>query len=112
MFPGPGGFRYMMWTLAPHSVAAPTEEELAAQPEDIRKHMSGDEPGMHTSDTVDLEFVIAGEVCCELDDGLVVALQTGDHIVMNGTRHRWFNRGDVPTTVVGVIIGGHKRGGH
>jgi mannose-6-phosphate isomerase-like protein (cupin superfamily) len=112
MFPGPGGYRFFTWTLAPNSVSAPTAEEFAALPPDIRQHMEGDEPGMHNSDTVDLEICLSGEASLEFDDGAVVHLQAGDYLVQNGTRHRWFNRGDVPAIVAGVIIGGHARGQH
>ena len=112
MFPGPGGYRFFTWTLAPNSVSAPTPEEMAALPPDIRRHMEADAPGMHTSDTVDLEIVLAGEASLEFDNGAIVHLKAGDYLVQNGTRHRWFNRGDVPTTVAGVIIGGHARAGH
>ncbi|RYD90457.1 MAG: cupin domain-containing protein [Sphingomonadales bacterium] len=93
-------------------MSAPTAEELAALPADVLAHMELDEPGMHTSDTVDLEIVLAGEASLEFDDGAVVHLQTGDYLVQNGTRHRWFNRGAVPAVVAGVIIGGHARNGH
>ena len=112
MFPGPGGYRFFTWTLAPNSVSAPTAEEFAALPPDIRRHMEADEPGMHTSDTVDLEICLSGEASLEFDDGAVVHLKAGDYLVQNGTRHRWFNRGDVPAIVAGVIIGGHPRGAH
>jgi len=77
---------------------------------DLYGLLEADDPGMHTSDTVDLEIVLAGEASLEFDDGAVVHLKAGDYLVQNGTRHRWFNRGDVPTTVAGVIIGGHSRG--
>jgi mannose-6-phosphate isomerase-like protein (cupin superfamily) len=112
LFPGPGGYRFFVWTLAPNCVSAPTAEELANMPPDVLAHMEPDEPGMHTSDTVDLEIVLAGEASLEFDDGAVVHLNTGDFLVQNGTRHRWFNRGPVPTVVAGVIIGGHSRGEH
>lgn len=112
LFPGPGGYRFFTWTLAPNSVSAPTEEEIQKLPPDVRAHLERDEPGMHTSDSVDLEIVLSGEASVELDDGAVIHLKTGDFLVQNGTRHRWFNRGSVPTTVAGVIIGGHPRGKH
>ena len=67
---------------------------------------------MHTSDTVDLEICLSGEASLEFDDGAVVHLKAGDYLVQNGTRHRWFNRGDVPAIVAGVIIGGPARGTH
>ena len=112
LFPGPGGYRFFTWTLAPNSISAPTPEELKKLPPDVQAHLERDEPGMHTSDSVDLEIVLAGEASVELDDGAVVHLKVGDFLVQNGTRHRWFNRGSVPTTVCGVIIGGNPRHKH
>ena len=59
-----------------------------------------DDPGMHTTDTVDYDYVVSGEVYLELDDGAEVLLKPGDCVVQNGTRHRWNNRGDRPCTIV------------
>jgi uncharacterized cupin superfamily protein len=52
-----------------------------------------DHLGMHTTDTIDLEVVLAGEVWLELDDGEEVHLKTGDTFVQNGMRHRGTVRG-------------------
>jgi quercetin dioxygenase-like cupin family protein len=43
---------------------------------------------MHTTDTVDMEFVISGEIVLELDDGVETTLRAGDVNIQNGTRHR------------------------
>jgi quercetin dioxygenase-like cupin family protein len=56
---------------------------------------------MHTSATVDVGVVLAGQIVLELDDGATVTLQAGDTMVQNGTRHRWSNPGDVPAVLVG-----------
>ena len=66
-------------------------------------------PGMHTTDTIDFEVILSGEVWLELDDGEEVHLREGDTFVQNGTRHRWFNRGKVPAKIAVVLIGGHPR---
>jgi uncharacterized cupin superfamily protein len=42
-------------------------------------------PGMHTTDTVDFDVVMSGEVYLELDDGSEVLLKAGDCVVQNGT---------------------------
>ena len=47
---------------------------------------------MHTTDTIDFEYVLSGEIALELDDGAEVVLHPGDTVVQNGTRHRWHNR--------------------
>jgi hypothetical protein len=49
-------------------------------------------PGMHISDTVDLDVIVSGEVYVELDDGAEVRLKAGDCVIQNGTRHAWHNR--------------------
>ena len=64
-----------------------------------------DDPGMHTTDTVDFDYVVSGEVYLELDDGAEVLLKPGDCVVQNGTRHRWNNRSDEPCVVAVCIVG-------
>jgi len=49
-------------------------------------------PGMHTTDTVDFDVVLSGEVYLQLDDGAEVLLKAGDCVIQNGTRHAWQNR--------------------
>jgi quercetin dioxygenase-like cupin family protein len=71
-------------------------------------HMEPDHPGMHTTDTVDFEVVLSGEVVLELDDGAEVTLKAGDTIVQNGTRHAWHNRSDVPVVIAFGMIGAHR----
>ena len=71
-------------------------------------HMEPDNPGMHTTHTVDFEVVLSGEVCLELDDGAEVVLKAGDTVVQNGTRHRWTNRGSVPAVLAVGIIGAKR----
>jgi len=51
-----------------------------------------DHPGMHTTDTVDFDVVVSGEVVLELDDRAEVLLKAGDCVIQNGTRHAWHNR--------------------
>lgn len=70
--------------------------------------MEPDAPGMHTTDTVDLIYVISGAVAMELDDGVEIELIAGNTVVQSGTRHAWRNRGSVPCEVVAVSIGAHR----
>jgi quercetin dioxygenase-like cupin family protein len=65
-------------------------------------------PGMHTTDTVDFDVVISGEVYLELDDGSEVLLKTGDCVVQNGTRHAWRNR-SAANCVIAVTLMGAER---
>jgi len=74
----------------------------------MAEHLETDNPGMHTTDTVDYEFVISGEVVLELDDGAEVTLKPGDTVVQNGTRHAWRNRTNEPAVLVVVLIGAKR----
>jgi quercetin dioxygenase-like cupin family protein len=60
---------------------------------------------MHTTDTVDMEIMLSGEVVLELDNGVERTLRTGDVNIQNGTRHRWHNRGTEPATMAVVMVG-------
>jgi mannose-6-phosphate isomerase-like protein (cupin superfamily) len=68
-------------------------------------HMEPDNPGMHTTASIDYEFVVSGRVVLELDDGVTRELGPGDVVVQNGTRHAWRNPYDEPCVLVVVLIG-------
>ncbi|MGH2476232.1 MAG: cupin domain-containing protein, partial [Candidatus Limnocylindrales bacterium] len=94
-FPAVGGFRFGLFTVPPRAgpdagTATPTPDELAAGMAEVErllpgllKHMEPDDPGMHTTATIDFEVVLAGEVTLELDDGQKVVLGPGDTVVQN-----------------------------
>jgi quercetin dioxygenase-like cupin family protein len=63
-------------------------------------------PGMHQSPTTDFDIILNGTVGLELDEGEVV-LHPGDVVVVNGTLHRWHNRGQTVATIAGVTVGAH-----
>ena len=75
----------------------------------LLSHVELDNPGMHTTDTIDFEVVLSGEVVLELDDGAETVLHPGDTVVQNGTRHRWLNRGVQPAVLAVFLIGAHRR---
>jgi mannose-6-phosphate isomerase-like protein (cupin superfamily) len=111
-FPPLGGFRFMMFTVAPHSTskrAAADRQALAAEMEaslpGLASHMEPNNPGMHTTDTIDFEYIISGEVWLDLDDGATVHLRAGDTVVQNGTRHRWRNESVEPCRIVVFMVG-------
>ena len=100
-FPPIGGYRFMFFTIPPDG-SSPVNEDLdldaaIAEFEEklpgMAEHMEPENPGMHTSATVDCGVVVAGEITLELDDGAKFTLKTGDTYVQNGTRHRWSNAG-------------------
>jgi mannose-6-phosphate isomerase-like protein (cupin superfamily) len=115
-FPGPGGFRFGLFTVPPDTtvltedldiMAALTQMEAALP--GMAGHMEPENPGMHTTDSVDYEFVVSGRIVLELDDGVEVELGPGDTVVQNGTRHAWRNRFDEPCVMVVVLVGAERR---
>lgn len=111
-FPPVGGFRFGLFTVPPATdvmmddldvgaALAAMETELPG----MAAHMEPDHPGMHTTASVDYEFVVSGSVFLELDDGAEVELHPGDTVVQNGTRHAWRNRGSEPCQLVVVLVG-------
>ena len=72
------------------------------------EHLELDNPGMHTTDSVDYGIVIAGEVFLELDNGEERLLTAGDCVVQNGTRHAWRNRSDKTVTIAFVLLGADR----
>lgn len=115
-FPPVGGFRFGMFTVPPESETTlenidfnkaliEMEEKLPG----MAAHMEPDHPGMHTTDTIDFEYVISGEVWLELDNGKEVQLKAGDTVVQNGTRHAWRNKSSEPCRMVVCLIGANRR---
>jgi len=114
-FPPPGGYRFGFFTLPPESTAVPEGLDLEAALAEFQAKLPGlmeatepDHPGMHTTDTVDLDLVISGEVWLELDDGAEVHLRAGDCVVQNGTRHAWHNRASEPAVLFFSILGAER----
>jgi mannose-6-phosphate isomerase-like protein (cupin superfamily) len=116
-FPPVGGFRFGLFTVPPQSVRTSASlddmEEVLMEVEEkmpgLLAHMEPDNPGMHTTDTVDFEYVISGDVWLELDDGVEVHLHAGDTVVQNGTRHAWRNKGSEPCRIVAILVGARRR---
>ena len=117
-FPPADGYRFSFFTLGPDSVAMPEDldiggalEELGTKLPGMAEAMEPESPGMHTTDTVDIDVVISGEVDLELDDGETVHLRAGDCVIQNGTRHAWRNRSDVPVVLFVTLLGARRRTG-
>ena len=110
--PLPGGTCFLIVRFPPDSVyAEPGFDAAAADAEQrivspgIAELFEPDNPGMHTTDSVDYVVVLAGEVCLELDDGQLSRLRAGDTVVQNGTRHAWRNLSGEPVTLAVVQVG-------
>jgi mannose-6-phosphate isomerase-like protein (cupin superfamily) len=114
-FPPVGGYRFGLFTVPPWTVPVPAGLDQQAALAEMEDKLPGllaclepDNPGMHTTDTIDFEVVLSGEVILELDDGVEKVLRPGDTVVQNGTRHRWGNRGTEPAVVAVFLIGAHR----
>lgn len=115
--PGVGGTQFMFVAFPPDSVYMSPDFNPADAGAENLKHAPGlaekfemDNPGMHTTDTVDYGIVMQGEVTLELDGGRVEHLKAGDVVVQNGTRHAWRNGGKVPALIAFVLIGARRSG--
>lgn len=114
-FPPADGSRFAIFTVPPGREGLPDDLDVAAALEEFEqklpgmaRHLEPDNPGMHTTDTIDYLFVVSGEAVLELDDGAEVTVRAGDAIVQNGTRHRWRNDGTEPCIIVVALIGARR----
>ena len=115
-FPPAGGYRFGFFTVPPAGAALPADLDIGAALAEMEEnlpgmaaHMEPDDPGMHTTETIDFEVVLSGQVICELDDGAEVTLNPGDTFVQNGTRHRWRNPGSEPAVLFVALLGAEQR---
>jgi mannose-6-phosphate isomerase-like protein (cupin superfamily) len=115
-FPQPGGVRVaqVVFPGASAGGGVPPDDlesaaaEFEAKLPGLLGAMEPDDPGMHTSDTVDVGIVMSGELWLELDDGAERHLTAGDVVIQNGTRHRWQNRSSEPCLMTFVLVGAHR----
>jgi mannose-6-phosphate isomerase-like protein (cupin superfamily) len=112
--PGDGGTRFLVTVLPPESGGTSSPLLEGAEPATggfpgLNEAMEPDNPGMHTTDTVDYDIIMSGELWLELDDGAVVHLRPGDIVIQNGTRHAWRNRGTEPCVMYSVLVGAPRR---
>jgi hypothetical protein len=110
-FPPPGGYRFLYFNVPP-AASVPEDTDIAAALAEFEEklpgmaeHMEPDDPGMHTTRTIDFGVVLEGSVELELDHGARRTLNTGDGYIQNGTRHRWSNPGTEDARLAVVIIG-------
>lgn len=111
------GSRFGLFTVPPDSTTMLDDIDFDAAFGEIEAKLPGlmgpmepDHPGMHTTATVDDEFVVSGRVVLELDDGATCELGPGDTVVQNGTRHAWRNPFDETCVLVVAPIGAHHDG--
>jgi len=115
-FPGVEGFRFGFFTVPPAGMEPSADLDMAAALAEANEKLPGalefmemENPGMHTTDTVDYILVLSGGVSLELDDGQTVQLRAGDCVVQNGTRHAWRNTSSEPCFMAYAIVGARRR---
>lgn len=112
-FPPVGGYRVEMFSVPPATTATDLAgldipaafAEMETLLPGLAAYMEPDSPGMHTTATVDFEYVISGRCVLELDDGATVELGPGDTVVQNGTRHAWRNPFSEACVLLVVLVG-------
>ena len=101
--PPPEGYGYDITAFAPDSEwdyeagYAQLLAESGVEPD------AQDEPGMHTTDTIDVVTVISGEIHILVESGEKL-MRPGDTIVIRGDKHAWRNRSGEPCVISAVHI--------
>jgi len=118
-FPSIQGFRFGFFTIPPDTTTRIDDLNTASAIEEIQQKLPGmldvlerDHPGMHTTDTVDFDVVVSGEVVLELDDRAEVPLKAGDCVIQNGTRHAWHNRSSANCLIAVTLLGAQRNAEH
>jgi mannose-6-phosphate isomerase-like protein (cupin superfamily) len=114
-FPPPGGFRFVLVTLPPNTETVRENLDMGAALVEFSEKLPGlaevmepDSPGMHTTDTVDVVFIVSGQATLDLGAGPEVTLDAGDCVVQHGTRHAWRNLTSQPCTMASAIFGARR----
>ncbi len=115
-FPPKSGFRFGFFTIPPDTSAGVDQAGIASAFQEIQQKLPGlievlepDHPGMHTTNTVDFDVIVSGDVDLELDDGAEVHLKAGDCVVQNGTRHCWHNRSSQNCVIAVALVGAERK---
>ena len=115
--PPPGETRLLIVRFPPDSIFADPRFDPPRFAQEQAFHMRGlaetfeaQDPAMHTTDSLDYDIVLDGEVALELDDGRIVHLKQGDVVVQGGGRHAWRNLSDRAATMAFVLVGAVRAG--
>ena len=104
--PPAGGSVCRIFRFEPESAEPAAIDEAvtaAASRFDTGSAMEADNPGMHTTKTIDYGIVLSGEIDLELDEG-EVHLTVGDVVVQRGTRHAWRNKSGEACVMAFILI--------
>ena len=115
-FPPAGGYRFEVITIPPDSTPRPADLDLATATAEVEHALPGllgvmekDDPGMHRTELIDFVYVLSGRCLMRLDDDVTVALNPGDTVIQNGTRHGWSVPHDEPCRLLCVSVGGTQK---
>lgn len=110
LMPAPGGSALTIVQFPPSAVfasidpAAAAEEEAVVMP-GLADTFDPDMPGFHTTQTVDYQIVLTGQLLLALETGEPTLLHPGDVVIQNATKHAWSNPTDEPAVLAAVSIG-------
>lgn len=115
-FPPTAGVRFGFLTVPPGLSYVPPEgtpsevlEAAAAEAEQKLPGMAStfdpQQPGSHTTRTVDYIVALSGQGLMTVRDGIEVRMNAGDCLIQNGTPHGWFNDSDAPFVVAYTLVG-------
>ena len=103
--PPAGGSRARVFTFMPDKGQSYDPETIsqASQRFDPGPAMDPENPGMHTTATIDYGIVLSGNITLELDEGSR-ELGPGDIVVQRATAHAWRNYSEEPCSMLFVLI--------
>lgn len=117
-FPGPGGHRLIQVVFPPAAADSggesdlEAEEQAVAEAEHNQPGIAGafepDNPGFHTTDSIDYGLCLDGELWLVLDDGQERHITPGTYVAQRGTRHAWQNRSSRSCTMLFVLLGAER----
>ncbi len=90
---------------SPFNFSEEAVAEMQTKLPGLIEHLEPENPGMHTTNSIDYGIVISGEIYLELDNGEERLLTTGNCVVQNGTRHAWVNKSNKPATMAFILLG-------
>lgn len=114
-FPPAPGYRFGFFSMPPESHEPSEITDFEGALAETERCVPGitaavtDNEGSHATDTVDLLYVVSGQVELNLDSGESALLRVGDCVVQNGTTHSWRNPDSEQTCLILVVFVGANR---
>jgi mannose-6-phosphate isomerase-like protein (cupin superfamily) len=106
--PKPEEMRLILAVLPPDEVVFKKAKDKGIDPVEIWRQYFKDDYGMHTTDTIDYDIILSGELWMEVDDEVEVHLKPFDCVVQNGTRHAWRNKSSENCIMLSVNVGAKR----